>query len=209
MKKLLPILILLFFLCGCMSGWRSTPSNRLINQNWQVADIQKEIDRRENSSPSDNKNQFIMAILYTHPRNQRPDYQAAKKYLNEYLMNLQAEHGDWQAQYIYHLLERINATDEEIDRTGKQLEMKSTEQLTCQTQQEACLKKLKKVQNALQKSKKKSNQTLSELEKTKNTSTKTQHDVNRLEIDIQRLKKQLEDLTELYINLEKKRQAIQ
>jgi len=209
MKKLLPILILLFFLSGCLPAWRSTPSNRLINQNWQVADIQKEIDRQENSSPSDNKNQFIMAILYTHPRNQRPDYQAAKKYLNEYLMNLQAEHGDWQAQYIYHLLERINATDEEIDRTGKQLEMKSAEQLTCQTQQEACLKKLKKVQDALQKSKKKSNQTLHELEKIKNTSTKIQNEVNRLQIDNQRLKRQLEDLTELYINLEKKRQAIQ
>ena len=160
MKKLLPILILLFFLSGCLPAWRSTPSNRLINQNWQVADIQKEIDRRENSSPSDNKNQFIMAILYTHPLNQRPDYQAAKKYLNEYLMNLQAEHGDWQAQYIYHLLERINATDEEIDRTGKQLEMKSTEQLTCQTQQEACRKKLKTVQDALKQLKKKSNQKL-------------------------------------------------
>jgi len=206
MKKLLPILILLFFLSGCLPAWRSTPSNRLINQNWQVADIQKEIDRRENSSPSDNKNQFIMAILYTHPRNQRPDYQAAKKYLNEYLMNLQAEHGDWQAQYIYHLLERINATDEEIDRTGKQLEMKSTEQLTCQTQQEACRKKLKTVQDALKQLKKKSNQNLYELEK---ISTKTQSEINRLQIENQKLKKQLEDLTKLYINLEKKRQAIQ
>jgi len=206
MKKLLPILILLFFLSGCLPAWRSTPSNRLINQNWQVADIQKEIDRRENSSPSDNKNQFIMAILYTHPRNQRPDYQAAKKYLNEYLMNLQAEHGDWQAQYIYHLLERINATDEEIDRTGKQLEMKSTEQLTCQTQQEACRKKLKTVQDSLKQLKKKSNQNLYELEK---ISTKTQSEINRLQIENQKLKKQLEDLTKLYINLEKKRQAIQ
>ena len=206
MKKLLPILILLFFLSGCLPAWRSTPSNRLINQNWQVADIQKEIDRRENSSPSDNKNQFIMAILYTHPRNQRPDYQAAKKYLNEYLMNLPAEHGDWQAQYIYHLLERINATDEEIDRTGKQLEMKSTEQLTCQTQQEACRKKLKTVQDALKQLKKKSNQNLYELEK---ISTKTQSEINRLQIENQKLKKQLEDLTKLYINLEKKRQAIQ
>ena len=147
-----------------------------------------------------------MAILYTHPRNQRPDYQAAKKYLNEYLMNLQAEHGDWQAQYIYHLLERINATDEEIDRTGKQLEMKSTEQLTCQTQQEACRKKLKTVQDALKQLKKKSNQNLYELEK---ISTKTQSEINRLQIENQKLKKQLEDLTKLYINLEKKRQAIQ
>jgi len=209
MKKLLPILILLFFVCGCMSGWRSTPSNRLINQNWQVADIQEEIDRRENSSPSDNKNRFILAILHTHPRNQKPDYQAAKKYLNEYIMNLPTEPEDWQAQYIFYLLEKIDKTDEEINQTKKLLEMKRGEQLTCQTQQEACRKKLKTVQDALKKSKKKSNQTLSELEKTKNTSTKTQHDVNRLEIDIQRLKKQLEDLTELYINLEKKRQAIQ
>ena len=209
MNKLLPILILLFFLSGCLPAWRSTPSNRLINQNWQVVDIQEEIDRRENSSPSDNKNHFILAILHTHPRNQKPDYKAAKKYLNEYLINLPAEHENWQSQYIYHLLERINAADEEIDRTGKQLKMKSAEQLTCQTQQEACLKKLKTAQKALRKSKKKSNQTLSELEKTKNTSTKTQHDVNRLEIDNQRLKKQLEDLTELYINLEKKRQGIQ
>ena len=168
MKKLLPILILLFFLSGCLPAWRSTPSNRMINQNWQVADIQEEIDRRESSSPSDNKNRFILAILYTHPRNQRPDYKAAKKYLNEYLMNLPNEHEDWQAQYIYHLLERINTADEEIDRTGKQLEMKSAEQSTCQTQQEACRKKLKTVQDALKKSKKKSKQALSELEKTKN-----------------------------------------
>jgi chromosome segregation ATPase len=209
MKKLLPILILLFFLSGCLPAWRSTPSNRSINQNWQVVDIQAEIDRREDSSPSDNKNRFILAILHTHPRNQRPDYQAAKKHLNEYIMNLPTKHEDWQAQYIYHLLERINAADEEIDRTGKQLEMKSAEQLACQTQQEACRKKLKTVQDALKKSKKKSKQALSELEKTKNTSTKTQLETEHLQIENQKLKKQLEDLTKLYINLEKKRQAIQ
>ncbi|MEA3230818.1 MAG: hypothetical protein U9Q05_03575, partial [Thermodesulfobacteriota bacterium] len=125
MKKRLPILILLFFLSGCVPAWQSTPSNRVIDKSWQVADIQEEIDRRENSSPSDNENYFALAILHTHPRNQRPDYQAANKYLNEYLKDLPTEREDWQAEYIYHLLERINVADGEINGIGKQLEMKS------------------------------------------------------------------------------------
>ncbi len=206
MKKRLPILILLFFLSGCVPAWQSAPSNRVIDQSWQVADIQEEIDRRENSSPSDNENYFALAILHTHPGNQRPDYQAANKYLNEYLKDLPTEREDWQAEYIYHLLERINAADGEINGIGKQLEMKSAAQSTCQTQQETCQKKLKTAQNDLRKSKKKSNQALYELKK---KSAKIQDEVKSLQLEKQKLKKQLDDLTELYINLEKKRQAIQ
>jgi len=209
MKKLVTILILVFLFSGCAPTWQSIPSNRLINQNWQVVDVQEEIDRRKDLSPSDNENFFILAILHSHPRNRRPDYKAANNYLNEYLINLPTGQEDWQAQFFNHLLEKINATDDEIGRARKQLEMKSAEQLTCQTQLEACRTKLKTVQEELQKSKKKSNKALSKLEKTQNISTKTQNEVKRLVIENQRLKKQLEDLTELYINLERKRQAMQ
>jgi septal ring factor EnvC (AmiA/AmiB activator) len=184
-------------------------SNRLINQNWQVVDVQEEIDRRKDVSPSDYENFFILAILYSHPRNRRPDYQAANRYLNEYLINLPTGQDDRQAQYICHLLEKINAADDEIDWARKQLEMKSAEQLTGQTQLEACRTDLKTVQEELQRSKKKSKKALSNLEKTQNTTAKTQNEVKRLVIENQRLKKQLEDLAELYINLERKRQTMQ
>ena len=209
MKKFLPILILVFLFSGCVPTWRSMSSNRLINQSWQIVDVQEEINRRKDLSPSDNENFFILAILHSHPRNQRPDYKSANKYLNEYLINLPAGQEDWQAQYFYHLLEKINAADDEIGRARKQLEMKSAEQLTCQTQLEVCRTKLKTVQEELQRSKKKSNKDLSKLEKAQKASTKTQNEVKRLVTENQRLKKQLEDLTELYINLERKRQAMQ
>lgn len=212
MKRLILIVLLgglAFFLSGCFFASRPVPSDRSIYQILQANDIQMEIKRREELSGPDNENHFALVVLYTHPRNQNPDYQAAERHLTEYIANLPPENQDWQARYIYYLLQRINAGDEEIDRTQKQLELESAERLSWQSRNKSDQKKIKTVRAVLRKSKKESDQLRVKLKKAQKKSTTTSRKCERRRIENVELKKQLEDLTNLYLDLEKKRQAMQ
>jgi len=204
------ILICVLAMTGCLPALQKSPSNHLINQSWRATDIQQEIVKREKRPSSDRKNVFILALLHTHPRNQQPDYQAAKKYLRRYLASRPPDHreahSDWRPQHIYHLLETIS-THEETIKTQK--ETQTTDQVDCQNKYTECRNNLKKVQGALKKSKRSASLAKKQLKKTQSLSTDLENQVNQLQIENIKLKKQIKKLTDLYIDLEKKRQAIQ
>ena len=212
MKRLIRITLLcglLFLLSGCFFISRPVPSDRFICQILQVNNIKEEIKRREDLADPDNENHFALVVLYTHPRNQHPDYQAAKRHLNEYLVNLPPENQDWQARYIYHLLQRINESDEVIDQIQKQLELEIAERKSWQSQNKSDKKKIKTIWAALQKSRRESGQLRSKLKNALKESTAVSRRYERQKIENEELKKQLRDLTDLYLDLEKKRKAMQ
>ncbi len=210
MKQIIFVIVAIALLStGCAPIWQPSPASRWMKNDWQMTEIQKEIQKRQHRPSSQNKNNYILALLHTHPNNQRPNYGAAKKYLKKYLAGLSPGRKDPQAQYMYHLLEKISWSDEEIGRFNTQLETRSAEQSDSQMKQAACQKKLKKVKGSLWQSKKKVSELNDQLEKFKESTKQDQAKITRLQIENGELKEQLEDLTELYINLEKKRRAIQ
>ncbi len=212
MKRLIWIVLLgsvFFLLSGCLFASRPVSPGRSIYQILQVNDIQAEINRREALADPDNENHFALVVLYTHPRNQHPDYPVAERHLNEYLVNLAPEDQDWQARYIYYLLQRINASDEIIHQTQKQLELETTERLTWQSRSQSDKKKAKAARAALQKIKKESGQLRLQLKKAQKKSAMATRNCERQRIENEELKKQIKDLTDLYLDLEKKRQAMQ
>ncbi len=212
MKRLIRILLLCWvfpLLSGCFPVSQPVPSDRSIYQILQVHNIGEEIKRREDLVDPDNENHFALVVLYTHPRNQHPDYQAAESHLNEYLVNLSPENQDWQARYIYYLLQRINENDEAIDRTQKQLELEIAARRSWQSQNKSDKKKIKTVWAALRKSKKESGQLRLKLKNALKESAAVSRRCERQQIENEELKKQLKDLTDLYLDLEKKRKAMQ
>jgi len=212
MKRLillvLPV-ILAFILSGCFLTAKSVPFDHFNNPILQAGNIQTEIKNREAVADPDIENHFALAVLYTHPRNQTPDYQTAAGHLDEYLANSPPEKQGGQARYINYLLKRINASDEKIDRAQKQLESESAERRSEQSRCKSDLKKCKSVRIALKQSRNKSNQLQKQLKKAQKSSAKVLDEQKRLQIENGELNKQLEKLTDLYLGLEKKRQVMQ
>jgi hypothetical protein len=212
MKRLiwlvLPV-ILAFILSGCFLSAKSVPFDHFYNPVLQAGDIQTEIKNRETLADPDIENHFALAILYTHPRNQTPDYQTAAGHLDAYLANLPPEKKGAQARYINYLLKRINVIDEKISRTQKQLKSESSERQSCQSRYESDQEALRTAGAKLKKSRKKSNRLRGQLKKAQKSSAKVLNEQKRLQIENGELKKQLEKLTDLYLGLEKKRQVIQ
>lgn len=213
MKLRLLLLISTLITTGCLPALQSAPSNRLVNQSWRTTDIQQEIVKREKRPPTDHKNLFILALLHTHPQNQFPDYRSAKKYLARYL-SVQSKgqsdsQSDWRGRHIHHLLNTITALEEEVGQSQSQTEVLTWEQTDCQKKQAACSKKLKHLRWALKKSEKNTAYAQKQLEEAQTFLTDTENTINQLESENIKLEIQLKKLTDLYLNLEKKRQAIQ
>ncbi len=210
-KTVLPIWLLM--ISGCVPALTQSPSNHAINQAWQTTDIKQEILTLESGSLSSAKDLFLLALLHTHPRNNQPDYRAARTYLNRYLTALSerqsSQWSDWRAQHMHHLVGTIQKLEEKIGRNESQTEVLIWEQSDCQKKHAECTKKLKGLRWALKKSKKSISMTKQQLKEAQTLSEDTVNEIDRLESENTKLKIQLKKLTDLYINLEKKRRAIQ
>lgn len=212
MNRLLWIMLLgslTVTISGCFLAAPPAPEDSSPFQLIQVDDLQAEINRRENLVDPDNENHLALGVLYTHPRNQKPDYPAAEKHLNEYLAHLPPEKGQWPARYIYHLLKRINAGDESVRQIQNQCNRERNERLSLAMQGKADKKKLEVIRAALQKSKKRSKRLQVKLKRTEAKLTAVSRLYKRQQIENDEFKKKLNDLTELYLDLEKKRQQMQ
>lgn len=213
MKTKFILVIWALMTTGCISAMTPSPSNHAINQSWQTTDIKQEIVKLESGSLSDPKDMFLLALLHTHPHNSHPDFRAARTYLNRYLTVLSEHHSsqwsDWRAQHIHHLLETIQTLEETIGRSQSRTEVLTWEQTDCQEKHAECIKKLKGLRWALKKSKKTATSAQQQLKDAQTLSEGTENEIDRLASENMKLKIQLKKLTDLYINLEKKRQAIQ
>ena len=212
MNRLLWIILLgslTVTISGCFLAASPAPKDLSLVQLMQVDDLQTEINRREKIVDPANANHFALVVLYTHPRNQKPDYPAAEKHLREYLAHLPPENQKWQARYIYHLLKRINAGNEKVNQIQSQRDRESDERRSLQTRCKADKKTVRVTRAALLKSKKRSLRLREKLKKAEKKLTAVSRLYERQKIENSEFKKQLNDLAELYLDLEKKRQKMQ
>lgn len=196
-------------LSGCFFMPRPGAPVWTIDRIMQIDNIPGEIEWRESLKNPENRNDFILAVLYTHPRNPNPDCLAAEKHLDKYLAHLPPEKPDRQAAYIYGVLRRVSICNAETGRIRRRLEQEKIKRQAWQSQAKSAQKKLKATRAVLEKSKRRAGQLRGRLKKTEKRKAAALSKYEKMQNENNELKEKLKELTDLYLDLEKKRQAMQ